>query len=389
MQSYDIIVLGGGIVGAATAEALSRRGGRVLLLDQYEPGHTHGSSHGDGRVIRYDYAEPFYVEMAKLAYPLWAELSQRAGEPLIQQTGLLSMGPIDHPELITLKNTFAQTQISYQSLTAAEVNQRFPQFHLEAGAEALYQPQGGVNFATPAVKALWRLAQTNGVTTMTGQRIQEIVVQQAGVRLRSQSGESWQAGRLVLAMGSWTPKMCRNLNLELPLEVTQEQLAYFPVTHPTLSHRVGDMPVFVDYHATNAFYGIPQVDIPGVKVGWHHTGIPLAGPDERQPWHEDILQGIQEFVRQRFPHLDASAPFNLVTCLYTNTPDYHFVLDRHPDWSHIAIAAGFSGHGFKFGPLLGQIMAALALDETPPVSLAPFAISRFDELNQLQRRTGI
>lgn len=386
-QLYDTIIIGGGIVGAATADSLTQRQQKLLLLDQFAPGHEHGSSHGDGRIIRYDYPEAFYVQMSRLSYPAWDKLSERAGQRLWQQTGMWSCGPIGHPELQALKANFQQHGIPYESLSAAESNQRFPQFQLDEASEAYYQPHGGVIFATPAVKALWRLAAEGGATTMPHQQVVEIAMRRDSVRVRTASGDSWEGGRLVIAAGGWAEQILALLNLHLPLTVTQEQLAYFSVKG-NLSHKVGEMPVFVDYHTDPCFYGLPQVEIAGVKIGWHHTGQQLAGPNARLPFDEANLRGVQALVRRRFPHLQADAPVARVTCLYTNTPDYHFVLDRHPEWSHVVIGTGFSGHGFKFAPLLGDILAALTLDETPPVPLDNFTINRFNDLETLKRRTA-
>ncbi len=384
---YDVIILGGGIAGAATADVLARRGQKTLLLDQFEPGHEYGSSHGDGRVIRFEYPEDFYLQMARLSLPLWESLSERAGERLISITGMWSCGEIGGQSLQDLRDNWAATNTSYQAFTAAESNREFPYFHLAEGSEALFQPNGGAVLATPSVKALWRLAQANGATTETNERIEEIEVQSDSVRVRSWSGQRWSAARLVVTAGSWAQAVCQMLGVDLKLEVTQEQLTYFPVTNG-LDHSINAMPVFSDFHTPSPFYGIPQIEVPGVKVGWHHSGTALTDPESRLPVNDTITANVQKFAAERFPHLDSTKPFAITTCLYTNTLDYHFILDRHPSHSHIVIGAGFSGHGFKFGPLLGEILAALATDETPPVSLDPFTISRLSEPEKLQRRKG-
>lgn len=385
-NTFEIIVLGGGIAGAATAKTLAQRGVRVLLIDQFEPGHDRGSSHGDGRIIRLAYPEPIYLQMARLAYAGWEQLAAEAGEPLTRISGGLDCGPVGSSNLAELAANFERHGVSYEHLSAAESNRRFPHFHLEPGSEAIFQADAGVAFATPAVKALWRLARQFGAATVTGQRIEQIIIENDGCRLRSESGQSWAATRLVITAGGWLPKLLPQLNLALPLAVTQEQVMYFPV-NGSLSHRAGDMPVLIDHHHTPQFYALPQIEIPGVKVGGHHTG-PQVNPDQRPPVDERNVAAVQAFVSRRFPRLNANAPTRVTRCLYTTTPDHHFILDRHPELASVVIGGGFSGHGFKFGPALGQILAALALNEPPPLALDTFAIRRLTHPTQLDARTG-
>lgn len=371
---YDVIVLGGGIAGAATADVLTQQGAQTLLIDQFEPGHDYGSSHGDGRIIRLAYPEPIYLEMAQLAYKSWAELSERAGEPLMQISGGLDCGPVGCRELVELEANYKRYNIPYKRLSAAETAARFPQVHLDEGSEAIFQADGGVVFATPAVKALWQIVAQNGGETVTGERIEEIVITGRQLRLHSVSGKTWTTRRLVVAAGGWSRQLLGNLNLDLPLLVTQEQVAYFSVKD-NIDHRVGVMPVLIDHHGSNNFYTLPQVDIPGVKVGWHHTG-PEVTLEHRPPVDTKNVAGTEAFVSRRFPHLEPTA-FEVVRCLYTSTPDHHFILDKHPQLPNVVIGTGFSGHGFKFGPVLGQILAALAIDEKPPVALKQFSVNRF------------
>ncbi|MBA3534408.1 MAG: N-methyl-L-tryptophan oxidase [Ardenticatenales bacterium] len=382
--TYDTIILGGGIVGAATAEALVRRGHTVLLLEQFAPGHTRGSSHGDGRIIRFAYPEPIYIEMALLAYPGWASLAERAGEPLVQTTGGWDAGPAASPHLHELEENFRRYHIPYERLSAAESNRRFPHFYLEGSSEAIFQPEAGVVFATSAVLALWRLFEAAGGIAVTGERVEAIEVLGEQIRVRSVSGVHWQARHLVVAAGGWSRTLLAALGLSLPLEAAQEQVAYF-APRDEMDHRAGAMPIFIDYHTEYPFYGLPQIQVPGVKIGWHHTG-PVIDPDDPQPFDHANLLGVQDFVRARLPHLNPES-FEQITCLYTNTPDYHFILDRHPEFPNIVVGTGFSGHGFKFAPVLGDILAALVLGEATPLDLSPFAISRFERAN-LSRRTG-
>jgi monomeric sarcosine oxidase len=392
MTTYSTIVIGGGIVGASTAEALLRKGEKVLLIEQFVPGHTRGSSHGDGRIIRFAYPEPIYVQMAQLAYPAWEHLAQRTGKRFILPSGGWDCGPADSPQLAELEQNFQRFNIPYERLTATESNKRFPQFYLPEGSEAIYQADAGVVRASAAVLALWGLIESYGShVTLKNVRVTDIqVIGENIVEVRAGEG-IYRANRVVVATGGWSRKVLAQTGLELPLVPTQELVAYFAAADE-VDHRVGAMPVFIDYHTPDAFYGLPQVDVPGVKVGWHHTG-PILDPDHPEAASTEAhlsarVDALKTYVAERFPHLNYRETIDVITCLYTNTPDYHFVLDRHPNHPEIVIGTGFSGHGFKFGPVLGDMLAALVLDEQPILPLDTFAIARFGAMERLVKRTN-
>ncbi|MGJ3239540.1 MAG: N-methyl-L-tryptophan oxidase [Anaerolineae bacterium] len=390
-QNYDVIVIGGGIVGASTAHSLTKQGERVLLLDQYTPGHKQGSSHGDGRVVRFNYTEAIYVEMAMKAYDAWDTLSEEAGTTLLLETGLLEYGPANHEAIRVTETILSQYNIDYERLSVEQARERFPQYHFDEDSDVLYQPRGGVARATPAVEALWRLISANGGTTLSGQRVQSITAHSELVTITLENSEQISAERAVLTTGGWTAKLAQQLGVEIPLEVTQEILAYFPPqADTTVNHHIGAMPVMIDYYTVEGrdepFYSLPIVDIAGVKMGWHHSGIVIDADDARQVV-EPIVAEIKRWCERRYPHLQTET-IDIQTCLYTNTPDYHFVLDTHPQYPNVVIGAGFSGHGFKFGPLLGEVLASLSRGETPSIALDTFKLARFANPETLDKRLG-
>ncbi len=389
-EIYDVIVVGGGIVGASTAYALVKQGQKVLLLDQFEAGHAHGSSHGDGRVVRFNYTESIYVEMAMLAYQAWDALSADAGETLIQETGLLEYGEAGDEAIAVTEKILNQYDIAYELLDADTANQRFPQFHFRANSDIIFQPRGAVAFATPAVKALWRLTEAKGGQTLSGKRITAIDAQADSVTVTSDDGEEFTARQLVLTGGGWTKGLAKQLDLDLPLMVTQEVLAYFAPKDDTVNHHVGVMPVMLDHHrlpnTEASFYCLPIVDIQGVKAGWHHSGH-IIHPDDERVIPDEVMSALKGWIDRAFPHL-STEPIEVLTCLYTNTPDYHFILDKHPQYDNVTIGTGFSGHGFKFGPVLGDLLADLVLGHTSPIALDTFAISRFEHPDLLDKRLG-
>jgi monomeric sarcosine oxidase len=390
MSEFDTIVIGGGIAGTSTADALLRKGQKVLLIEQFDPGHARGSSHGDGRIIRFAYPEPIYVQMAQLAYPAWETLAQRTGKRFVIPTGGWDCGAADSLQLAELETNFQHFGIPYQRLTAEESNQRFPQFRLPEGSEAIYQADAGVVKASATVLALWDLIQAQGGATLKNTRVTEISASPDVVKVRT-GDATYVAKRVVVATGSWSQKVLAQTGLALPLVATQELVAYFAAADE-VDHRVGAMPVFIDYHTVDAFYGLPQVDVPGVKVGWHHTG-PVLDPDYPEKVSTEAqltarVDALKTYIADRFPHLNSTEAVQVTTCLYTNTPDYHFVLDRHPTHANIIIGTGFSGHGFKFGPVLGELLASLVVDEAPALPLDMFAIARFGQVEKLVKRTN-
>lgn len=380
---YDVVIIGGGLIGSSTALELSRRGLKTLVLEQFQPAGERGSSHGDGRMIRYDYGEAIYVEMVRQAFEAWDDLAARSGTRLLAPTGSCNFGTDGSPQLAAIEENFKCVGIPFERLSASRLNKKIPQFHLENGSAAVFQADAGVLFAGTAVNTLWNQAILAGATCVRGERVDEIEHDGTYIHAHSASGQIWIGQTLVIAAGGWAGHWADRLKLQIPLTTTQEELAYFP-PKDGLDHSVGVMPNCIDYHTAHPFYCLPQVDVPGVKAGWHHTGQ-IIDPDDPRPIDESNLEAIKDFIRRRCPHLTPE-PFKTTKCLYTNSPDYHFVIDKHPDLDCIIIATGFSGHGFKFGPVIAKMLAALVLDETPPVPLDLFSVGRFQKMDKLVPR---
>ncbi len=381
---YDAIVVGGGVVGVSTAYVLAGRGMRVLLLERFAPAHERGSSHGDSRMIRFDYEETLYVEMAVRAFRAWEDLAKRLGRPVFKQTGICNLAPAESEVLDTLEARMRDCELPYERMTGPDFTRRFPQLRLAKTSEAIYQPDSAVLFADEIVRNLWDCVREDGVDALSETEVASIDLVDDRVEIRTTDGRSWSGAHLVLAAGGWTGRWLEALGIDAPLVVTRELLAYFPQLG-TVGHEAGVMPNVIDYHTPDPFYCVPQVRVPGVKAGYHRTGRTVEADDPEEVDGAN-LAAVQDFIGRRCPHLSRD-PVAVHHCLYTNSADFHFILDRHPEYDHVVLAAGFSGHGFKFGPVLGEILAALLFNEPPPFDMSLFGLERFRRPGALKPRS--
>jgi sarcosine oxidase len=327
-----VAVVGGGVMGSATAWQLSRRGVDVVLHEQFGPGHDRGSSHGGSRIFRFAYDDPEYVRMAMAALTQWRELEAVAGEPLLDITGGVDHGPA--VEIERLSAVLHAVGVTHDVLPGADAADRFPGMRFDE--RALVHPDGGRCRPDATVAALQRLVDTRYESPVDDIR-------------------ALDADVVVVAAGAWLPKLLPDVDLP-PLVVTKEQKCHFTPREPSIA-----WPSFIHRQADGV--GIYGLETPGegVKVAAHHIG-PVVDPDTRD--FELEPEGIERMVRhveEWFPGLDPTPVFP-ATCLYTNTPNEDFLLDRVGD---VVVVSPCSGHGFKFAPEIGRLAADLALGAAP------------------------
>ena len=379
-RHFDAIVIGLGVVGSTATWLLARSGQKVLALEQFELDHQNGSSYGSSRIIRYAYDHPAYIPLAHLSYPLWRELEAESGERLLRIVGGLDFGAADEDSLVATRETLADADMPFEWLTPQEVSTRFPQFRLDDHMMGLYQPDGGVLSASPCVTAAARMALQHGATLQTGARVTAIEPLSDSVTVRT-ADESFSAARLVVSAGSWSGPLLRSIGLDLPLQPTREQLFFFDTQDPA-AFTPERMPYFREHGSRHAlhsllhFYGIPNIDGCGFKASIHTNGEPTDPDNTLRTVDDSVCETLRAFFRRHIPLADSPLKSGRV-CLYTMTPDEHFILDRHPEHAHIAIGAGFSGHGFKFGVGSGQILADLVTRGATDLDISLFALSRF------------
>lgn len=366
----ETVVVGGGAMGAATAWQLARRGHDVALIERFEPGHRNGASHGASRNFNVAYSDPTYVRMLVEALPLWRELEAESGTPLLELVGVANHGPA--PQFDAVHAALTDARIPAEFLPVAEAGRRWPGIRFDT--RVLVNEQAGRVDADATVAALHATAAAAGADVRHRTRATRIeVVGEERVRVASVTDagaeEVFEARTAVVTLGAWTAKFIGLLALPR-LVVTQEQPAHFAVRDesvawPSYNHFPGAAAHGYDYWRSPVYGMLTPGE--GVKAGWHGVG-PVVDPDARDFLPvPDQLADLQRYARDWLPGVDADA-VTPISCTYTTTPDEHFVLDRI---GPIVVGAGFSGHGFKFTPVVGRILADLADGSGPaPVRFA-------------------
>jgi sarcosine oxidase len=371
VERYDVIVVGIGGMGSAALYHLARRGKRVLGLERFDVPHDRGSSHGLTRIIRLAYFEhPDYVPLVRRAYELWRELEVEAGERLLYVTGIVEGG---ERILAGVLRSCAEHDLPHEVLTGRELSRRFPGFRLPEGMEVAFQPDGGFLLPERCIVAHVSGALARGAVVRARERVLEWRETPTGVRVRTERGEV-EAERLVLTAGAWSQEVAR-----LPgglVGALRQALAWLRPSRPEL-FTPDRFPVFNLVLDGEHFYGFPAFGLPGIKLGRYDHFGQAGDPEEidREPTPADEAP-LRAFAERYLPQ-GAGPTLALGTCLFEPTPDEHFLLDRHPDAPLAVVGAGFSGHGFKFCSVVGEILAELALDSATRHDIGLFRLDRF------------
>jgi sarcosine oxidase len=353
-ERYDAIVVGVGGMGSAALHHLARRGKHVLGLERFDVPNELGSSHGITRIIRLAYYEHVaYVPLLRRAYELWRELEGTAGEQLLHVTGSIDAGPPGQLVFSGSLRSCEEHRLPHEVLDPTEVAARFPGYSLDPGQRAVFQPDGG--FLLPE-RCIVAHVRASGAEVRERERVLGWEPVGEGVRVRTERGE-YEAERLVLTAGAWMSELAG-----LPVVAERQVLAWLEPSRPEL-FAPERFPVFnLQVDEEERYYGFPVFGILGFKLGRYHHLREQGPADEldRKPRPEDE-RVLREFAERFFPE-GAGPALALKTCLFENSPDEHFVLDRLPDAPQVVVGGGFSGHGFKFCSVVGEILADLAID---------------------------
>lgn len=372
---YDAIVIGAGGMGSATAYHLAKSGADVLVLEQFQRGHKFGSSHGETRIIRFFYDKPFYTELMKTAYSEWRDLESVSGEPLLFITGSVGIGAKGNPYGRATKQSLDAAGVESELWQGPRLGARFPQFQGVKDMDVLWQKDTGFLRAAACTATHLQLAERYGATVREETAVTKIDWQTDVPTVQTES-DQFQSRKIVVTAGAWAGILLADL--KLPLTVTKQQVCYYQPTDIN-RFRPDRFPVFVESTEDGEFiYGIPAFGSfdtgGGLKIARHGRGE-IISPDTRDRTPDaDYIAHIDAYVQERIPELGKAT--HAEVCLYTETPDEDFIIDTHPDCSNILIAAGFSGHGFKFCALVGRIVSELVLNGETHFDIHPFRINR-------------
>jgi sarcosine oxidase len=368
-RAYDVAVVGLGAMGSQAALELASRGARVLGLDRHRPPHTLGSTHGRTRIIREAYfEEPLYVPIVQRAYELWRGLEERSGTRLLTITGGLMLGAPGSEVVAGARTSAIEHGLPYEELTAQEVRERFPAYAVPDEHVAIFEPRAGFLEPEAAVEATLALAAKAGAEL----RFDEAVLELDDGTLRTGRG-TYAADRIVVAAGAWLPELLPPL--AAAFTPARQPLLWLEPREPEL-FGPDRFPIFVwEWQPGWAFYGFPDVG-DGFKAAVHHHGEATTPATVDRELRAEDEEAIRELVRRYFPAGDGDLRETAV-CLYTNTPDEHFVIDTLPEDERVIVASPCSGHGFKFAPAIGEVLADLATGRPPRFDLTPFSLRRF------------
>jgi monomeric sarcosine oxidase len=365
-------------MGASAARELARAGASVVVLDQARTPNPRAASVDHSKVFRFAYPDALYASLAVEAGKLWRLLEEETGEPLMTRTGVLMLGTHRASAEAESYETLRSLGLEAEWLESPEVALRFPQLNPEAFTYGVYDPSGALLHAERALRATLDLAGRYGATVIERERAIEIKqAEESRLAIRTSEGRKIVTDRAIVACGPWTRMLFPSLK---PLLVTTlQEIVYFePGAHKAAAFHPGRFPIFIELES--GYYGFPIHHAGAMKIANHHKGKP-ASPDATEVYvGEDFIAGCRAFFSRFIPALEAAEVRHTAICYYNNTPDDDFLIDWHPGIENLLLVTGFSGHGFKFGPVIGRLSAELLLSGRTSFDIERFSLARFGDL---------
>ncbi|AWM38417.1 Monomeric sarcosine oxidase [Gemmata obscuriglobus] len=375
-QSFDVIVLGAGGMGSAACFELARRGLKVLGLEQFALVHDRGSSHGHTRIIRTAYAEhPAYVPLARRAFERWYELEQLTEQHLLTECECLNAGPPGSEHVEGVRASVRTHNLVAEELNGAEINRRYPAFRFPAEYRGVVERAAGFLYVEECVRAHLDMAVECGAEIRAEEPVRAWKVTGSGIEVTTDRG-TYHAAKLIVTAGAWATKLLADIGV--PLRVMRQTLLWFDIGSRAPLFRRDTFPLFIADVPGAPFYGLPAIDPNGLKVARHYGAPELPNPDGVD-WNlaDADVSALRPLIDEFLPGLGTLKKGQV--CMYTVTPDRHFVIDTHPDSPHVVVACGFSGHGFKFASAVGEVLADLAQTGCTKHDITLFRAGRFSE----------
>ena len=383
MHSFDILIVGGGVMGSGAACELARSRLSVGLIDQAPLPNPQGASIDHSKVFRFAYPDPFYVKMAVDSLRLWRELEQETGAQLMTHSGLVLLAK-GHGSFETQSyNALRSIDLDAELLDNRAFASRFPQFNADAFAFAVYDPSGLILHADSCVRAMLDLARRLGVSILEGLRIESFSRSTSGrIELRTCGGERFDCAKLLLASGPWTRELIPQLSATLT--TTRQEVVYFePRSEIADEFKPPRFPMFIEL--SSGFYGFPVHHKGAMKIANHHKGIQVDPYSFDSTVGDDFIDRCRAFFSEVIPALANARVAESRVCIYNNTPDDDFIIDWHPELENVLIATGFSGHGFKFGSVVGRIAGQLLVSGRSSYDIERLRLSRIGGLNEVTK----
>ncbi|WP_081965716.1 N-methyl-L-tryptophan oxidase [Paenibacillus sp. FSL H7-0357] len=377
---YDVIIVGAGSMGMSAGYHLARRGIKTLLIDAFDPPHTEGSHHGEPRLIRHAYSgDPTYTDLALRAHVLWKEAEQQSGTELLVPSGVLNLAD---SAVYSFRGRLAEAgkqKVRVEQLDAQEIRRRWPALNLPDSFEAMYEPDAGYLYSERCIAAYRGLALAHGAELLTNTAVLHVTAREGSVTVHTKNGEI-HGGAAILSAGAWFGALSPFITL--PIKAIRKVVGWFQ-SAPDFDS--GNFPGFTLGTEEGGYYGFPSIGGAGLKIGRHDTGLEWKPGEKLAPFGtEESDEGDLRRVLEAYMPGAAGRLLKGAVCKYEHTPDEDFIIDRHPLHPNVLLASGFSGHGFKFSSVVGEILADLAADGQTRHNIRPFSLARFETPGQSQ-----
>jgi len=371
-----VIVVGAGSMGMSAGYELARRGVKTLLIDAFDPPHTEGSHHGEPRLIRHAYSgDPTYIDMALRAQALWEEAEERTGAELMVKSGVLNLAD---SAVYSFKDRLTEAErrkVQVERLNAEEIRKRWPALAIPGSFEGMYEPNAGYLYSERCIAAYRQLALAEGAELLTNTPVTNVNAREGSITVHTRSGD-YHGAAVIVSAGAWFESLSPFIHL--PIRAVRKVVGWFE-SEPAF--RAGSFPGFTLGTKEGGYYGFPSIGGAGLKIGRHDTGLEWKPGDKLAPFgSQEADEGDLRRILGTYMPGAAGRLLKGAVCKYEHSPDEDFIIDKHPLHSNVFAAGGFSGHGFKFSSVVGEILADLVIDGHTRLDIKPFSLSRFKPL---------